>query len=334
MYPLFKSFLPHQRLIHSAGSFVDYQLSLLLKKPIVRHFPVSLMIETTNLCNLKCPLCPTGSDTLSRGKGIMDYALFQYIIDQIQHRTGMLMLWNQGEPFLNPFFNEMVSYASSKKLYTMTSTNGSLPIDAIKIVKSGLSRLIFSLDGASKESYDKYRVGGDYELVLDNIRELVRVKAKLKSKTPFIVWQFIIFSHNEHEIGKAKALAKELKVDKIEFKTAQAYSADDLKYLPKNHHYKRYLNSDKEVVLKTKILNRCRRLFTQPVINWDGEFAICCYDKDTIFKIGNIKEENFSELWFSSKLQAIRQKVLRNRKEIDICNNCGEGIVQKLKPKD
>lgn len=257
---------------------------------------------------------------------------FAQIVKQIHREVGMLILWNQGEPYLNPDFNSMVEFAAAHHLYTMTSTNASLPLDCEAIIQSGLNKIIISMDGVSEDTYNSYRINGNYDLVLSNMQRLVAAKKRLKSQTPYIVWQFIIMSHNEHEIPLVRKRAQELQVDKLEFKTAQIYNSEDLKYLPTDHKLSRYSAQGKHFEIKHKILNRCRRLWTQPVINWDGELSICCYDKDIIFKIGNVFDQGFSKLWFSEKLNQIRARILQDRQSIEICHNCGEGIVQKIKP--
>ncbi len=325
------AYATQNRLRHAIGSYYDYQLSLLLKRPIVRHLPPALMLEPTNVCNLRCPLCPSGNGTLRRARGFMPIDRYRHIVDQIHKHIGMLILWNQGEPFLHSEFYDMITYASGKDMYTMTSTNASLPLDPVRIVKSGLSKIIISLDGISAETYNNYRINGDISLVIENMKSLIECKNRMKSSTPQIVWQFIIMSHNEHEIDKVKELSRKLGVDKLEFKTAQIYTTDDLNFLPQNHKYSRYKSSRDTVELKTELLNRCRRLWTQPVINWDGEFSVCCYDKDLSIPIGNIDSTSFHEMWFGQKLNKLRFVILKNRAQIDICKNCGEGIIQKIK---
>jgi len=325
------AFTHKHRLRNALGSYLDYRLSLLSKRPVLHHFPPALMIEPTNICNLHCPLCPSGNGTLQRPKGMMPLAVFEKIIGQIQAKIGMLILWNQGEPFLNPDFYAMIELAAKQKFYTMTSTNASLPLDLERIVRSGLGKIIISMDGISAATYNSYRVNGNFELVLANLQELVKLKRRMRSKTPVIDWQFIVLSHNEHEIDDVKHLAKSIGVDKLEFKTAQIYTQADMQFLPRNHKFSRYQTSQQGFQLKTELLNRCRRLWTQPVINWDGEMSICCYDKDLSLPIGNIADYSFSDLWFSLKMMSLRAHILTNRAQYDICRNCGEGIIQKLK---
>lgn len=261
----------------------------------------------------------------------MDLNGFLKIVDQIHHHTAMLILWNQGEPYLNPDFNKMVAYAAQKKLYTMTSTNASLALDHDAIVRSGLDRIIISMDGISEETYNSYRINGDFTLVLDNMQKLIDAKKRLNSKTPFIVWQYIVMRQNEHEIPAVRRKARELGVDSLEFKTVQIYKPEDLIFLPTDHKLSRYSAEGQDFELATQLLNRCRRLWTQPVINWDGELSICCYDKDVIFKIGNVYDLDFYDLWTSDKMNKIRARILQDRQSIEICRNCGEGIIQKLK---
>ncbi len=319
------------RLQNAIGSYLNYRLSLIRKRTVLKYFPPALMLEPTNICNLKCPLCPSGNGTLRRPKGYMPLSRYQNILEQIHTKIGMLILWNQGEPFLNRDFYEMIELASQKGIYTMTSTNASLSLDHERIVEGGLNKIIVSMDGISSSTYNSYRVNGNYELVLTNLEQLVKTKLKKRCRTPYIVWQFIIMGHNEHEIGAVKRLASELGVDKLEFKTAQIYEDKDMLFLPQDAKYSRYNRTGGKFELKTKLLNRCRRLWTQPVINWDGEMSICCYDKDVSVPIGNIDSKSFADLWFGAEMTNMRKAVLTNRKAFEICRNCGEGIIQKLK---
>ena len=123
----------------------------------------------------------------------------------------------------------MVSYASSKGMYTATSTNAHFLTDemAKKTVESGLDRLIISLDGTTQEVYEQYRREGDIEKVIEGARNIVKWKRKLKSKTPFVFFQFLVVRPNEHQIEEVKKLAKEVGVDEVRFKTAQIYDYEN-----------------------------------------------------------------------------------------------------------
>src|SRR6476646_12140832 len=114
---------------------------------------------------------------------------FRETIDQLYKELSYLVFYFQGEPYLNPDFLDMVQYASSKKIYTATSTNAHYLNDenARRTVESGLDRLIISLDGTTQEVYSQYRIGGDLNKVLEGARNIVKWKRELKSKTPFII---------------------------------------------------------------------------------------------------------------------------------------------------
>ena len=114
---------------------------------------------------------------------------------------------------------------ASKKIYTATSTNAHYLNDenARRTVESGLDRLIISLDGTTQEVYSQYRMGGDLEKVLAGAANIVKWKKKLKSKTPYVFFQFLVVRPNEHQLQEAKELAEKTGVDGIRYKTAQIY---------------------------------------------------------------------------------------------------------------
>src|SRR5688572_528665 len=131
---------------------------------------------------------------------------FSETIDQLYKELLYLVFYFQGEPYLNPSFLDMVKYASSKKIYTATSTNAHYLTDtnAKRTIESGLDRLIISIDGTTQDTYQQYRVGGKLEKVIEGAKNIVKWKKELKSKTPFIVFQFLVVKPNEHQIGDVK----------------------------------------------------------------------------------------------------------------------------------
>jgi MoaA/NifB/PqqE/SkfB family radical SAM enzyme len=127
---------------------------------------------------------------------------FSETIDQLSKDLLYLVFYFQGEPYLNPGFLDMVRYASSKKIYTATSTNAHYLNDenAKRTIESGLDRLIISIDGTTQEVYEQYRVGGKLDKVLEGTKNIVRWKKELKSRTPFIIFQFLVVKPNEHQV--------------------------------------------------------------------------------------------------------------------------------------
>ena len=322
-----------RRFYNLAISEAAYALSLLCRKPIVWGYPVSVMIEPTNFCNLQCPLCPSGAGLLTRERGYMDFGLYKKVIDSVCKDSCAILLWNQGEPFLHQDICQMIEYAHSKRMIVILSTNANVFPDPVQLVQSGLDQLIISADGASQETYNKYRVNGEIEKVIDNIKKIVASKVKASGKmSPYILCQFIVMKHNEHEIEYAKKIFGELKIDQFVLKTVQILSKEDIEnFLPSNPKYRRYKTKGNVFELKYGVKNQCFRLWHRPVINWDGEMAVCCFDKDNQYKIGNIQNRSFMDLWKSNQFITFRKNVLRDRKIYEICRNCGEGISLRVK---
>lgn len=329
-----KKTLTFKRLWNLIKNQTSFLISNLLRKSVIWGYPPVLMIEPTNICNLKCPLCPSGNGSLKRERGYMDFEIFKKTIDEVKDKTMMLILWNQGEPFLNKQFLKMVKYASDTGLFILVSTNGNYIPDAEEIVQSGLDSLIVSLDGTTQEVYNKYRVNGNLSEVLRNAHKITNAKKKLKSKTPIVKWQFIVMKHNEHQIEDIKKLAKEIEVDQLQLKSVQIYSKEDVKnFLPNNPKYRRYRINGDNFELKYGIKNKCKRLWRQPVVNWTGEMAVCCFDKDIDYKVGNIKDSKLIDIWKGDKFNKMRQTILTDRQSIPMCRNCGEGVKLKIKEK-
>jgi len=154
---------------------------------------------------------------------MLEPELFSKILQELTPTLTYLTFYFQGEPYLHPDFLNLVKLASEKKIYTATSTNAHFLSDsnAKKTVESGLDRLIISIDGTTQETYEKYRIGGSLEKTLAGTKNIVKWKKTLKSKKPYLIFQFLLVRHNEHQTEEVKRLAKAIGVDEVKFKTAQ-----------------------------------------------------------------------------------------------------------------
>jgi radical SAM protein with 4Fe4S-binding SPASM domain len=324
----FFSKLNNRRMFNAVRLYSSYQLSRIFKRPIHWGKPMVMEIEPTTSCNLRCPQCPSGLREFSRNTGMLDLTLYKKIIDEIHPELVYLILYFQGEPFLNKQFLEFVKYAAAKNIYTATSSNAHYFTDemARATVESGLDRLIVSLDGITQDTYEKYRIGGNLEKVLEGTKRLVYWKKKLGSKTPHIIWQFIAFKHNEHQIPELEKKAKEIGVDELGIKTAQIYDyqhTDEL--IPETEALSRYKKTEDGYVIKNELLNQCWRMWRGSVVTWDGLVVPCCFDKDATHRFGDVSKESFEAVWKGEAYNNFRSAILRSRKEIDICTNCTEG---------
>ena len=335
----------------------------------VFHFgkPAAVSIEPTNRCNLHCPECPSGMKELNRASGIMNPVFFRTVIDQLSPELAWLNLYFQGEPYLNPHFFDLASYARSKGIYVSSSTNGHFldKQNAEATVKSGLNRLIISVDGTDQQTYESYRIGGSLTKVVEGIKHLAQARKKAGSRYPKIIVQFLVLKSNERQVGDIRKLGIEWGADKVEIKTAQFNDYEQGNPLmPAEGKYTRYRMQDARSVMqdagcgmkvegmkvegmkvegmkdegmkgvgsgmrygiKNGLPNHCFRMWSGCVVTWDGKVVPCCFDKDATHLLGELNKESFMTIWKGKEYNIIRRKIMKERKTIAICRNCTEGI--------
>ncbi len=314
----------------NAGKVLSsYWVSKWTGKPVQWGYPISLSFEPTTSCNLRCPECPSGLRAFTRPTGMLEQDFFRRTIDSISKELLYLIFYFQGEPYLNPAFLDMVQHASSRGIYTATSTNAHYLTDANakRTVESGLDRLIISIDGTTQDVYTQYRVGGNLNKVIAGAKNIVKWKKALNSTKPFVFFQFLVVKPNEHQIGDIKKLAKEIGVDQVRFKTAQVYDFEEgNRLIPTIDKYSRYRQKeDGTYAIKNGMGNHCWRLWHSPVVTWDGLVVPCCFDKDAQHRLGDLKKEDFRTLWHNDAYVKFRTQLMAGRRNIDICANCSEG---------
>ncbi|MFC2061733.1 radical SAM/SPASM domain-containing protein [Elusimicrobiota bacterium] len=319
---------------------------------ILDGFPYWLTMDPTNFCNLKCPLCPTGQERNCRPKKKLDEEAFKNIIDILGPYLIHMDFCNWGEPLLNEKIYDMVKYAKKYNIHIKLDTNINIlsEINAQQLIESGLDKIILSVDGASQESYQKYRRGGDFNKVLNNIKLLVENKKKAGKDSPVITWQFLVFKHNEHEIEKAKKIAYVLGVDEITFTPPYAGSLEWLTDLEpyRSEHY--VVNGDKVEFKKTESDRLCNWLWDGITINSDDSISACCSveeAKDDFWEA--FPEKDFSEIWNSEKFVEARKHVVNDKDIViensdNICLRCDhiglsnhrdiEALVKELEEKE
>ena len=309
---------------------VSYMISCMKATPFQSGLPYAMSIEVSTYCNLQCTECPSGLRKFTRPTGRINQDFFNKIIDQIKNHLVYLTLYFQGEPYMHPQFLSLVRYAHDKGIYTATSTNGHfLTTENSKAtIESGLDRIIVSLDGLDQQTYSTYRINGDVEKVKTGLRNLVTAKKENQSKSPYIILQFIVFAHNKHQIDDVKAFGKEVGVDEVQIKSAQIYDFDKVdKSLIDDNKYSRYIRTEEGGwQIRSKLPNRCWRLWSACVMTWDGMIVPCCFDKDADHRLGNMNDETFKQIWKGESYKQFRNKVFTNRKQIEICRNCSEGL--------
>jgi len=318
-----------RRVYNMAQLIFSYLVAKLFQKPVHYGMPMSISFEPTTSCNLRCPECPSGLRSFTRKTGMLHEEMFKKTINELSPTLTYLLFYFQGEPYLHPQFLELVKYASEKKIYTATSTNAHFLKDenAKKTVESGLDRLIISIDGTTQETYQSYRIGGDIDKVIEGTKNIIKWKKQLNSRTPHVVFQFLVVKPNEHQIDDVFELAEELGVNEVGLKTAQVYNYEHgSPLIPENEKYSRYkLQPDGTYQIKNQLTNHCWKMWHSCVITWDGKVVPCCFDKDAHHQLGDLKNTSFKELWESDAYNSFRASVIRSRSEIEMCKNCTQG---------
>jgi radical SAM protein with 4Fe4S-binding SPASM domain len=301
-------------------NFLLNYLSQKFRRTRAWGYPPFIMVEPTSRCNMDCPMCFVRDLKDKYQPGDLTLSNFNKIIADLGPATITLALWGYGEPLLNKHIAEMIAIAKRYGIFTSVSSNCySLSKDkAEALIDSGLDYLIASVDGASEETYARYRSPGKFQRVIDNMRYMCRRKKELGKSNPFVEWQFIVMKGNEHEIGKARDLALSIGVDKFSLKKAWIMEWDNpADYLPS--HPKYHLQ-----IYKGKLDdNPCSRPWNAPMITWKGDVMVCCADFSYGHRMGNMFEEGtFAKIWNNDKFRFFRKQVSRNINSIDICRKC------------
>lgn len=291
--------------------------------------PVSIAIEPTNICNLRCPLCATGTGTLKRPKGSMKINDFKKIIDMLPGSVTDLYLWGQGEPFMAPDFLNMVQYASRHGFRTFVSSNGHFLDDIYGIIESGLYCLILSLDGVDEEIYKSYRIGGDFDRVVNGIKNISEA-VKNNGQGPLIALQYLVTQKNAADMNKFMSFADDIGADRVVFKTLQAASIKNGElHLPDNINYTRYRKNNRGMIETDRswfLKNRCLRLYYSFQIDWQGNILPCCFDKDSRYIMGNVYEDTVNNIWNSEKYRYFRHMLNKKGRVLSMCKDCSEGL--------
>lgn len=273
----------------------------------LQAFPMTLIVENTGKCNLKCPMCPRELEEYPPED--FDFELFKRIIDEVAESSELVFPWGLGEPLLNPDLFKMVRYCKDAGLYTVVSTNATLLNEerGRKLIESGLDNLIIAFDGTTPEVYEKYRKNARFDRVRANIQRFLQLKKEMGSSL-FVVLQMVRLPDNQHQVKDFHRMWSIEGVDEIRIK-------EDEVVFP-------------EVALQERLMHErrrhpCYQLWQGPVhINYQGDFRPCCHTYE-MEPFGNVAEQSVYQLWNSEAMQKMRQAHLEgNLNDYPACQNC------------
>lgn len=283
-------------------------------------------IEPTNICNLRCPMCPATHFSSNIGKGFMDLGVFQRIVDEIADFTLESFLLLGGEPLLHKNISQMVEYQTARDVQSQIHTNGTILTNALSrdLIQAGLSFISFSFDGYDKATYESVRVNARFEKTVENILEFLRIKAKRGQSIPFVSIKCIVPRRTDPRFDPLKrdqfrSLFAGLPVDEFIEVPVHNWSQD----LPSSQVLD--LPGFEPIEWTVENLRKfhpCQRLWTTLSILWDGTVVPCCADFMGDYPLGNVKEKSILEVWNDGPMRALRDRHLHRELDMKPCRGC------------
>jgi len=279
---------------------------------LITEFPMHLNVELNRTCNYKCIMCPrtvTRNTNSQSEEPLMDTGLYKKVIDEASsNNLYALEVSFLGEPLLRKDLPELLSYAKHKGILDVRiHTNGLLLNEGIskKLLDAGLTFIQISLDANSKEIYEKIRIGGDFQAVVTNCLNFIKLKKERKLSYPVIKVSFVKMESNKNEMKRFVEFWK----NKVNYISIQEYI-----------DFKSFSQENKNIVNNSFV---CPQLFQRLVIQWDGTVVPCCSDVNNKLKLGNAWDNNLKDIWNSGRLKAIRELHLsHNYHKISVCRAC------------
>lgn len=277
------------------------------------------------MCNLKCPLCPTGSGSSNRQKGFMTLDTFQHMLDELEKTLIAVYLYSYGEPFMNRNLPQMIEACTKRNILTLTTTNGHFierSEDALEVVDAGLTTLIFAIDGSSQKIYEEYRKNGDLEKVKRSVTLIEEAKMQRGSHHPYTVVRSVVMRHNVDDLLNLENLARGLGVDMFTAKTVGCQPGSELykDYEPVEKNMRRFRYDGDSKNRRSSVL--CSFPFRQPTVFWDGTVVGTEHDYELELPLGKIGEQPFSKMWNGPNAIRLRRSIRQGRNMPQFCDAC------------
>lgn len=282
------------------------------QKRYVSDFPLHLDIETTDLCNLKCPMCPRTimdeQDNPSKNKYISKEDYINIIDQAVEHGVKSIKLQYLGEPLLHEDVLFQVEYAKKKGIIdVMFNTNATLLTKEMSrgLLEAGLDKLFISFDAVNPRLYEQQRVGTTIGKVIDNIYTFINLRNEISPKT-FIRLSMVMY---DDPVWKQQFEAMKIMWDGL---------VDALGYGIFNERDK-----FKRIEFEPVDGFVCEQLFQRMMLKCNGNVSVCCTDEYDAFNMGNWREEKLYDIWHSKKYQKLREDHINNKYyQYDVCKKC------------
>lgn len=322
---------------------VKAYMNLKLNKTKLNNDPLFIDVEPTIICNLKCKMCHV--PIWNRKHPNLSFGDFKRIIDNFPNLL-LVKIQGMGEPLFNKELVDMIKYARKKGIAVRTTSNATILNDEIskKLIESGLNEILFSVDGATKKTFEGIRIGANFENVLRNIRNFVKLRNRIKGKNNFpriMVWT-VVTKENMHEVLEIIKIVKNLGVDELTLQMdLNSYGNSELKESYKEKNTLRNDPKMETVIKNAKITakrlgvklniffgdvyskkNKCKNPWVTTYITVDKFITPCCIRPDPRgFNLGSLKEKDFRDFWNGKRYVKFRKAIVKNKLP-RICEEC------------
>ena len=280
--------------------------------------PRSVMIELNNTCNLHCKMCATKS--ARRKKGIMNLDDYRRIIKEVSELgIHIVTLYTHGEPLLYPDLPKAVEIAKTEGLNVSISTNGNLLDEKLgsELLHAGVDVLRYSIEGASKSTYEKIRRGGNFERLISNMQQFKRLRDQGKAETA-IHLNTVVMKETESELEEFIYLYSPL-VDSMNFSLLSNQAGS----------YELFKNGSITSTSNNKRFP-CAFLWKTFVVNWDLTATACCIDFHGELQVGSLREKSIQEIWRGDKYRHFRELHRKGLyQKMPLCGSCSGVSITK-----
>ena len=291
-------------------------LNYATRNPRPWAYPDRMYLESTNICNLRCIMCPTGQGLVKRKKGYMDWDLFRQVVDEMASHVSMTTLHIWGEPLLHPRITDMIAYCAQRGLHAEMSTNATLltPEKSQAILEAGLGTIYLCLDGTTPQTYEKVRREASFGQTRENILKFLEMRAKGHYERPATRLQIIEIAPTAHQIESFKRIWSVPGVDQVNIKAFDSWGNQipeitslglkETPTLPPRYH--------------------CPNLWYHLHIYWDGTLVCCDRDFDARYPLGKV-HDGVMKAWLGPEMTRLRLKhINRDLEDVPSCGDCVE----------
>ena len=302
-------------------------MNLCYRRALPWSWPIRLQVELVNFCNLRCPVCPTGTRQLDRPPEALDLALYEEVMEEVGPYLLTVTLWAWGEPLLHPRFAEAVHIAKEHGVLSLLSTNGQ-NLDNSRVLDDLIGEpptyLIVAIDGLTNETCSLNRPGARLEPALEGVRRLAALKRERCQEFPLLHMRYIVTKHNQHELSRVRQFAEKNRFDFLSIRSLVIIDSDESEHrarVPDLELFRAYEYDGGRRVRRSDYV--CQHAFLYPAILSNGIIVPCDQDYNARHAYGRIGADgSFGDIWFGRRAADVRRTIRTARECFSCCRNC------------